>query len=339
MVENSRWTEIQAGSDSSINDDFYIKQIVHPGQGSSINMPKRITAYLKERLPLVMYLPLSLIFSVTALLMRPGNVYWGIELSQQIPLFYFLIAQFRLRDDLFSLPEDRVTHPNRVLSKLSSIRSFVGLCFVLFALNTCFLYTKSGGLSVVTFVGLSIVYELAYFLGNKRRKALPKRTPGTFQLTAHYHLLLLKYPFFVFIVAGVWYPLYHPKLLLIGLILYLTFCIYETLDDPTLQALRKVQYLALLECFLFINSVWLSWYWKLEASGKAWNSGWSLALLMLTPSISFGFQMLYFLKASASTSKFRNQKEQLLFINRQRKKWAPMFFLVLFWSLLFLYFC
>ena len=180
-----------------------------------------MTAYLAERVPLRLFAP------VAAVLAFAGNdATWpglGPFLSDAA-LAFLLLVQFRIWDDVADRGRDALTHPGRVLVRMTSIAPVVYTCVAAAAANTMWVAARSGaGLPLVTFAGLNAVLA-AWYVHRGPRSA------------AGDHLLLAKYPSFVLIVAG---GLDHPpRLLLTMAAVYLGACVYEAVHDPASPAAR-----------------------------------------------------------------------------------------------------
>jgi hypothetical protein len=175
-------------------------------------------AYLSERYPLWRFLPLAL-FLVTA--GQAGASSWEpMSLVRGVLLALGLVLQFRLWDDLESLPEDRLEHPGRVLCQAHSLAPFLGLLGVIAALNTVLLLPSPSAL-----MGYAVLCALALAW---YRWLAPRLARGA--LAAHG--LLLKYPAFVVLLGSALGEGALPPLVP-GLV-YLCFCVHELLHDPRL---------------------------------------------------------------------------------------------------------
>ncbi|HEU4342431.1 MAG TPA: hypothetical protein VFU31_12745, partial [Candidatus Binatia bacterium] len=144
-----------------------------------------------------------------------------------------LIFQFRLWDDLESLEEDRLQHPERILSKAVSLVPFRAFLILLFTLNSVFL---SLGRDFVPRLAAFLLLSGGLLCWYRGRRRVPHNK------LADSHLILLKYPLFVYLIT-------QPSqagFISLGLsmsVVYLCFCIYEILHDRSLgsvPAARKI---------------------------------------------------------------------------------------------------
>jgi len=124
---------------------------------------------------------------------------------------YTLVAQFRVWDDLEDREHDGALHPDRVLSEAATLLPFWGLLTTLVLLN-CFLLAFALS-AAAAFLAVCVGYLAWYRLRTRRG----------------YHLLLLKYPALVTVLALQQGATPHALVLVL---IYLTFCIYEVLHDP-----------------------------------------------------------------------------------------------------------
>jgi hypothetical protein len=192
-------------------------------------------AWLRERFPLWRFLPLAVFLAAAA---QAGALSWEpVGLAHGVLLALGLVLQFRLWDDLESLPEDRLEHPGRVLCQARSLTPFLVLLGATAALNTVLLLSAPRAL--MSYAALCAL-ALAWY-----RWLAPRLSRGA--LAAHG--LLLKYPAFVVLLhlalgEGVLPPLVP------GLV-YLCLCVHELLHDqrllsrPGMPLLLKAELLAL----------------------------------------------------------------------------------------------
>jgi len=128
---------------------------------------------------------------------------------------YSLIAQFRLWDDLVDRERDRELHPERVLCAASDTTPFVAAVWGLGAVNGIALYALNDWVSLSGLFGLNGALGLWYARGASRS-------------LIHDHVLLLKYPVFVMLLAS---PASNPGLLVsTSVVVYAALCAFELLD-------------------------------------------------------------------------------------------------------------
>jgi len=198
-------------------------------------------AYGRSRFPARLFFPLALFIGMAG---QAGNQ--GIDpgnLALATLLSFGLLFQFRLWDDLGDQAQDRINHPDRVLSKTDATLYFRGLLLVAGLFNfTLVLLIFGPGDQAGVFVLLNGAFLLWY---QWLRGVLAKPIPG-------YHVILLKYPAFVYLVnkdpfeeAG------RPLLLSMGLV-YFSFCIYEVLHDKGLHLLKSTVKVLFIEMAVLI---------------------------------------------------------------------------------------
>lgn len=199
--------------------------------------------YLRSRFPLRLYLPGA------AFLASAGQA-GGQELTPSataggLLLALTLLLQFRLMDDLADLRHDRLHHPERVMAKSVSHTPFYLLLCCSFTVNLLLVTTRPGPeRSLWFFLLLSAIAVLWY---RYLRHVLTDRILG-------YHLLLVKYPLFAYLLSGNgkkgW-----PLLLSLGFV-YLCFTLFEALHDRSLQTLPGIKKAVSVEiAALFLLSV------------------------------------------------------------------------------------
>jgi len=175
-------------------------------------------AWLRERYPLWRFLPLAVFLATAGMSGAPS---WRpLGLVHAVLLALGLVLQFRLWDDLESLPEDRTEHPGRVLCQAGSLSPFLALLGATVALNTALLLSAPRAL-----LSYSVLCTLALAW---YRWLAPRLSRGA--LAAHG--LLLKYPAFVLLLhlalgEGALSPL-------VPALVYLCFCVHELLHDQRL---------------------------------------------------------------------------------------------------------
>jgi hypothetical protein len=175
-------------------------------------------AYLRERYPLPRFLPLAVFLATAG---QAGASAWEpVGLARGVLLALGLVLQFRLWDDLESLPEDRLEHPGRVLCQARSLTPFLVLLGATAALNTALLLHAP--LALLGYAALCAL-GLAWY-----RWLAPRLSRGA--LAAHG--LLLKYPAFVMLLHSASSEGVLP-VLVPGLV-YLCFCAHELLHDQRL---------------------------------------------------------------------------------------------------------
>ena len=146
--------------------------------------------YAKERYPAKLFLPVALALTIAAAASGEyGPQPQWLDFILSLLAALTLVFQFRLWDDIADLPYDRVHHPVRVLSRASSMAPF--------ALNV--VLAGAANIGLLALIGRpywgAVLLNLAAFVWYS---TVPMDWRRGF---AGRHLLLLKYPAFVFLMA------------------------------------------------------------------------------------------------------------------------------------------
>ncbi len=203
-----------------------------------------LSRYIQERFPVRVFLPLALFLSVAGL--SGGRSVEGIGFTMTFCLASLLVFQFRLGDDLADRRRDWLEHPERVLPSARSTTPF-HLLLILAMTGNLVLIGLQDGPQYPLFVflilngGLLLWYRwLRHFLSRP---------------AVHYHVVLIKYPVFVYLLSG---PSSQERglLLPVSVLVYFTFCVFEALHDtkfyrPRLLAL-EMSALGLTSCLMVV---------------------------------------------------------------------------------------
>lgn len=184
-----------------------------------------LTAYLAERLPLTVFLPVAAILAFAGSAARwPGLGAFAAATGFAL----LLVAQFRMWDDLADRDRDAVTKPHRVLQRSGAILPVAIAAVVLGAANCIVVaWRHEALLSVGILLGLNAGMALWYARRGARNAA------GD-------HLLLAKYPVFVVILAGPSIAAAMPARMLLAMAtVYLGACVYEAWHDPSSPLARR----------------------------------------------------------------------------------------------------
>lgn len=183
-----------------------------------------LSRYIRERLPARIFIPASLFIAAGAGIGADVSDFTGYILRSCVA--FGLVLQFRLWDDLESLAHDRSVHPTRLLCRMPDTGLISRLLPILAAANIAFVYClTSNWTRTVLVVALVAVFAFGY------------RCARHVQLgpLGASHVLLLKYPMFVWILSplpGLETPL---SLLLAMVAVFLGFSIHEVLHDDRLR--------------------------------------------------------------------------------------------------------
>ncbi len=193
-----------------------------------------LLVYTWQRVPLLFFGALA---AVAVLLARwdgssnPFNV--TLTILVDILLAYAVLWQLRLWDDLVDLPQDRIHHPQRLLVKVQSTTPFVAATVLVFLANLAWLWTRTWPPHAwLLYLGLVLI--LAAWYGGLRHRL---RSP-----VLHYHVILLKYPALVYLLAP---PTNIPWRGM--LCAYLAACVYEVAHDRQLQLQNRARTVATVE--------------------------------------------------------------------------------------------
>ena len=188
--------------------------------------------YGRTRFPAKLYLPLALFLCAAAL--AGGRALAPLDLTITLALATSLLFQFRLWDDLSDRERDRLEHPERVLTQTTSVTFFRTLIFAAFLCNSALIAASAGPRWRLE---LFMLGNISFLLWYRWRRKLCRNE------VARSHLLLGKYPFFVYLLSGESFQTSGARLPLAMLLVYLCFCVYELLHDTRLhraEGARKI---------------------------------------------------------------------------------------------------
>ena len=151
-----------------------------------------------------------------------------------------LLLQFRLGDDLVDLPHDRKEHPERILCQVENPASFWRFVGTL----------ELAGLALVL-SQRPVSAWLAWFAAQALLGLWYSRPWRKHWRAIDYHIILLKYPALVFVIASRNdVEVFQGVLVLLGA--YLILCVYEAVSDPQLRTMRVVRGIAVVELILLL---------------------------------------------------------------------------------------
>lgn len=182
-------------------------------------MTRLFVAYLRERVRPAIYGP-AVALHVAAALWATATRPTPASLARPVGLAVLLLLQFRLWDDLEDRERDRAVDPDRVLvrSQAAPFR------FVLnaLAIGNLALCAIVGSVAAVTGVAvLDLTFWLAY------RRLRPRVPEGVWR----FHVVLVKYPAFVGLLAMTTGALTAGRLLAAALLVYACACAHEAVHD------------------------------------------------------------------------------------------------------------
>jgi 4-hydroxybenzoate polyprenyltransferase len=165
-----------------------------------------------------------------AIAARAGRATDVVTFPVDIVLALLLFVQFRILDDLADRSRDARLHPERALVRATSVRSIVFLGLVLASATMAILLFRHDPGPSSAYLILIILLSTWYVLRRERTLL------GD-------HLLLAKYPAFVWIIAtsrvGPAAVSHVATLSLSMLAVYLAACVYESLHDDRSPARER----------------------------------------------------------------------------------------------------
>ncbi len=192
---------------------------------SSISFAVDLAAYLRSRVLTRRVLLLVLLVSGAIL---AGSETVRVEETPALALLTaWLVAQFRLWDDLADRDWDRLRDPQRVLVGTQHVKSFTGLLFASILLVGATLLLRGQMRELLVYAILVGLLGFLYHtpLGAGLSRALRSG------------LLLSKYPLFVFIVGAGGLA---PRATWVALCLYGLLVAFDWRDDPELRAVATL---------------------------------------------------------------------------------------------------
>jgi hypothetical protein len=182
--------------------------------------------YSRTRFPVKIYLPLALFLCTAAL--AGGRPMEPINLMLAFVLALSLLYQFRLWDDLSDREHDRLDYPERVLVRTTSVTFFRTLVFVAFLYNFALIGVSAGSSWQLKAIMFALLNG-SFFVWYRWRAELCRSEIGAS------HVVLGKYPIFIYLLSGESAATSSVRLVLAMLLVYLCFCVYELLHDAKLN--------------------------------------------------------------------------------------------------------
>ncbi len=198
---------------------------------SSTSFPEELAAYAVSRLTIGRVIVLWLMLSACTIVVSRDTSLASVMFSNL--LLATLIVQFRLWDDLADRDFDAAVHPQRVLVVTGHGRRFTHLCGLL-----------TLPVAVALVVGLGIIHLLVYVALLAAMAALYATGGIAPSRLARAHLVLLKYPAFIWLCVR---DANLEQWLRIGIGAYLALCLFEIASDPDLRTGSVGRWLAIIE--------------------------------------------------------------------------------------------
>jgi hypothetical protein len=228
-------------------------------------------AYVRERFPLALYVPLAVFLAVAA---EVGSGAEPLAMRvRDVLLAWGLVFQFRLWDDLEDRERDRQERPERVLSRARSMRPFHRLVAVAVVGNVVLLGLPRPSLPVFAgYVALQAAFVGWYAV---LRHRLRWRVGAAL-------VVLAKYPAFVALLAMPVGGAPAWRLPLAMAVVYLCFGAYELLHDERLRS-SALSLPVLAGLSLALQGLLGGWVWAVREQGAG---GWAVqAMLCLATAI------------------------------------------------------
>lgn len=182
----------------------------------------------------------------------------AVEAVTDLVILSLLLLQFRLWDDLSDVESDRVEHANRVLVQCGRLSRFWLLMGGVGMLNIVLVAWQRPSESVVALLLLHALLLAWYSLSTRIGWRI-----------ANYHIVLAKYPVFVFIVSARSLNGVEPAPMTVMACVYLVLCLYEVCDDARLRSGRVSLTVAGLETLILITLLVFGLRTQLQTSEAA----------------------------------------------------------------------
>lgn len=178
--------------------------------------------YTRSRLVRFRMLALvALLLTATWIASAPDSLGTAVR---DLVLAAFLLIPFRLWDDLADIDRDRTRDPTRVLTRSTRTGRYRILAGSFAAIHVVLVAWTRSGLALICLLGIHLVLLVWY--------AVPRRREWEI---VNYHVVLLKYPAFVFVLAHRSDSAQQAGILVAGIVAYLILCIHEVWHDTRLR--------------------------------------------------------------------------------------------------------
>lgn len=199
------------------------------------------------------------------------------RLFARIILALCLVVAWRLRDDLYSLPEDRLQWPDRVLSKVSNLTPFYALVGALWVGAMAITFALHGPWCTLLLWGTTLLLEGVYAW-----RVWSRRGVGLMLAT-----IIVKYAGIVVVLAGGANALLWPELWSAVAIACSTVITYDLLEARHADQWRWRNTALNLSCalpgLLYLHwasgehwwlpvpfGLWLTWVWSVYSRPQRW---------------------------------------------------------------------
>ena len=169
----------------------------------------------------------------------------GVTLQESVIRFALLsglVVWFRLWDDLADREADRHMHPERILVQAQSLTPFYMLWAALLITNGIAVWEVSGDLWRMAGLTVTVFTFTAWYALRDRVSKNP---------VVRSHVVLLKYPLFVWLVAGTVSAERWPVLTCTLVLVFVGLSLYEILHDPKMRANHSSRVVLVFGLFLF----------------------------------------------------------------------------------------
>jgi SAM-dependent methyltransferase len=189
---------------------------------SSTSSLDELVRYLRERWTGRVALLVPLLAGASLV---PAPCAGALDLLGRLALAGTLVLQFRLWDDLADRRRDSIDHPDRVLPRARSLVPFHAALAALLPLNLAVVGLSSPPEALAVLLGVDVAFLAWYGI---LRSLVPAPVVRA-------HVLLLKYPVFVFLLAFRPDVLVGTPLIATLVLVYVLLCAYEWWHDPRLR--------------------------------------------------------------------------------------------------------
>ena len=198
-----------------------------------------ILRYRRERFPWTLFVPVTLFLAIPSLVTGDAAAR-----ARALATLLVLLFQFRLWDDLSDVKADRLEFPERVLSRANSLISFHWL-WVAAAGVVLLLLWGHRDLQLLYLAAVSFFFIWYRWLADHAPRAVA------------YHIVLLKYPLFVYVAARITSAPIDELLLGTLALVFLTFAVYEPLHDERTHRFKGINVVVAVDLAIWVLTGWV----------------------------------------------------------------------------------